>query len=597
MGSILLTLGVVVVAIVCFIKEWFPLDITALMVMVLLMVLKLVTPEEGISGFSNSATITVMSMFILSAGVARTGAVDVISRWLVRRGGRKTSQQILVLGAVVGPISAFINNTAVVAVFLPVVEDWCRQRDISPSKLLMPLSFMTVLGGTLTLLGTSTNVVASGLSEQLGYEPFGLFQFTALGLVTATPGLLYLAFVAPRWLPDRKSASNSELLGNYGLKDYISEVVISPDSPLIGQTIQTSLIQRQFDLDVLELIRGEVCFPQPLGDRSLEAHDVLLVRGNRDCLIRIKAERGLAILPDVQFNRESLNQRLTTEEEGIAEVMILSNSGILGSTLKSVRFRQRYNATVLAIQRGDSIVRERLGKVSLRFGDILLLQGPKQNLLGFQSNQGFVVTAQQDLESFRRDKAGIAIAIVVGVIVLATLEWLPILTSAWVGVLLMLFTGCLRPGELYTAVRWDIIFLLAGLIPLGIAMESSGASQFLADYLVKWGGGLPPYLLLTALFLFTSLVTEILSNNACVVLILPIAVKMAESLQLNPYAFMFLVTFAASNSFMTPVGYQTNTMVYGPGGYRFSDFLRVGTPLNLMMAVITPPMVILIYGL
>ncbi len=297
------------------------------------------------------------------------------------------------------------------------------------------------------------------------------------------------------------------------------------------------------------------------------------------------------------FNRASPNQALISEEEGIAEVLMLPNAEILGSTLKEARFRQRYNATVLAVQRGQSVVRERLGQVSLKFGDVLLVQGPKQSLLGFQSSRGFVVTEQRDLETFRRDKAWISIAIIVGVILVATLEWLPIITVAWLGVVLMLLSGCLKPGELYGAVRWDIIFLLAGLIPLGIAMEKSGATQMLADFLVKIGGGLPPYWLLTVLYVITSITTEILSNNACIVLILPIAVKVAEALGLNPYTLMFVVTFAASNSFMTPIGYQTNTMVYGPGGYRFTDFLRVGTPLNVMLTIITPPLAILFYGL
>ena len=595
--TVVLTLGVVLLALICFVGEWFPADVTAIAVMVILMTLGLVTPEEGISGFSNSATVTVLAMFILSAGIDRTGAVQTVSNWFIAWGGKQVSRQILIMGGIIGPISAFINNTAVVAVFLPIVEDWCRKQRIAPSKLLMPLSFITVLGGMLTVIGTSTNVLASGLSEELGYEAFGLFQFTSVGLVTGLVGLIYLAFVAPRWLPQRQSGTTDQVLARYGLNEYISEIVISPSSNLIGQSLRSSQIQRKFDMDVMELIRDGARFPQPIADKQLQAGDILLVRSQPDCLLRVKETQGIEILPDVQFGQPHIEPALTAGEEGIAEVLILPNAEIVGSTLKETRFRQRYNATVLAIQQGQSVVRDRMGRVPLQFGDVLLVQGPKQSLLGLQTHPGFVLVQEKDLETFRREKAGIAIAILIGVIILAALEWVPILVSAWIGVVLMLLTGCLKPGELYSSVRWDVIFLLAGLIPLGIAMENSGATQWLADRLVALGGEWSGYALLTLFFIITSVVTEILSNNACVVLLLPIAAKVAESLNMNPYAFMFTVMFAASNSFMTPIGYQTNTMVYGPGGYRFSDFLRVGTPLNLLMALVTPPLIIAIYGL
>ena len=595
--TLILTLATVLLALVCFVGEWFPADVTAIVVMVVLMTTGLVTPDEGISGFSNPATVTVLAMFILSAGIARTGAVQVVSNGFVKWGGKQIPQQILVMGAIVAPISGFINNTAVVAVFLPIIEDWCRKQRISPSKLLMPLSYITVLGGMITVIGTSTNVLASGLSEQLGYKPFSLFQFTALGVITCIIGLAYLAFVAPRWLPDRKVADETPLFQRYGLGDYISEILIPPGSSLVGQSLQSSHLQRQFDMDVLELIRDRTHFPQPFANKTLQAGDILIVRARSECLLRVKEVRGIQILPEVEFGSAAINTSLTTQEEGIAEVLILPNAEVVGSTLKEMRFRQRYNAMVLVIQQGQEVVRDRLGKVPLRFGDVLLVQGPKQSLLGLQTHPGLVVTQQRDLEIFRRDKALIAIAILIGVVVLAAVNWLPILTSAWIGVVLMLLTGCLKPGELYSAVRWDIIFLLAGLIPLGVAMEKSGATQWLADRLVALGGDFSGYVLLTLFFVITSLITEILSNNASVVLLLPIAVKVAETLNLNPYAFMFAVTFAASNSFMTPIGYQTNTMVYGPGGYRFTDFFKVGAPLNLLMAVVTPPLIIAFFGL
>ena len=595
--TILLTLGVVVAALVCFIAEWLPVDITALCVAVVLIVLGLVTPEEGIAGFGNSATITVMAMFILSAGITRTGVVQIFRDLLLKWGGKSISRQILVMGLLVGPISAFINNTAVVSIFIPIVEDWCRKRGVSPSKLLMPLSFVTILGGMITVIGTSTNVLASGIAEDLGYGEFKLFQFTALGIITFVIGLAFLAFIAPRLLPNRISLNSDRVSEDYGLSDYVTEVIVKPNSPLIGKTLRTAQLRRDFQVDVLEIIREGERLPQPIASRPIQDNDLLMVRGKTEDVLKIRTEQDLDILPDLKFNPQSLETELSSVNEGIAEVLILSNSRLIGTTLKDLKFRQRYNLTVLAIRRGEALIRDRLNVTPLRFGDLLLVQGAKQSLLGLQTTRELLVIEQKQPEAIRRDKAGLAIAIILGVIIVAAFDWLPILVSALIGVVLMIVTGVLKPGELYGAVRWDVIFLLAGLIPLGTAMENSGATKWLADSLLAVGGNLNGYWILLLFFIATSLITEILSNNASVVLLIPIAAEIAKSLDLNPIAMMFAVTFAASNSFMTPIGYQTNTMVYSPGGYKFSDFFRVGIPLNILMAIVTPILIIKFYGL
>lgn len=595
-NPIFLTLCVVVLALISFVGEWFPADITALITAIVLMTLGLVTPDEGISGFGNSATITVLAMFILSAGISKTGAVRIARDALIQWGGTGLRQQIFVMGIIVGPITAFINNTAVVAVFLPVIEEWCQKRNISPSKLLMPLSHVTVLGGMITVIGTSTNVLASGISKQLGYGDFKLFQFTALGVVIFGVGLLYLVFAAPLLLPDRKTAGD-RLNQDYGLTDYVSEVVITPGSDLISRSLRSSELQRKFDIDVLELIRDDSHFPQPVADKVLCAGDILLVRGSREELLKIREEQGLSILPDVQFGKKSATSELSSDEEGIAEVLILSNSRLVGSNLTELRFRQRYNSTVLAIRRGEELIRQRLGKVRLRFGDLLLVQGPKQSLIGLQTSRELLTLNQQDAEDLRKNKAWVAIAIILGVIGVSALDWVPILVASLIGVAAMIVTGCLRPGEIYGAVRWDVIFLLAGLIPLGVAMEKSGATQWLAEQLVAVGDNLSGYWVLVFFYLVSSLLTEILSNNATVVLMIPIAVGVAKTLGLSPYSLMYAVTFASSNSFMTPIGYQTNTMVYGPGGYKFLDFTRIGAPLNLLLTFVTPLLIIQLYGI
>lgn len=596
-NPVLLTFLILGFALTAFIAEWLPVDITAIIIAVVLILVGLVTPEEGISGFSNSATITVMLMFILSAGVAKTGIIQLARDFLLKWGGKDLSRQIFVMGMVVGPTTAFINNTAVVAVFLPIIEDWCKRQGISPSKLLIPLSYATVMGGMITVIGTSTNVLASGLSKQLGYGEFGLFQFTALGLITFAVGLTYLTIMAPRLLPARKTPDSGKLGQEYDLNDYISEVVVTPSSNLIGQTLRSSGIQRKFDIAILEIIRNNIHFSQPLADKVIAAGDILLVRGRREDLLQIREERGLDILPDVKFRQEEINSEMSTGEEQIAEVLILSNSRLNGSTLKDLRFRQRYNATVLAVRRGQELLRERLGKTPLRFGDLLLVQGPKESFVGLQTTRELLVLEPKDMEALRQNKAWIALSIILGVIIVAALNWASILVSAFVGVILMILTGCLKPGEIYSAVRWDIIFLLAGLIPLGIAMEKSGTTVWLANHLVMIGGHLSGFWILTFFYLTTTLLTEILSNNAAVVLMIPVAVEVAQTLELNPLAFMFAVTFAASNSYMTPIGYQTNTMVYGPGGYKFLDFTRIGAPLNLILTILTPTLIVWLYGL
>ncbi|MGF1513631.1 MAG: SLC13 family permease [Elainellaceae cyanobacterium] len=596
-NPIALTLGIIVFALVAFVAEWLPVDLTALVISVILMLTGLVTPEEGISGFSNVATVTVMSMFILSAGVSKTGVIQLVRDFLLQYGGKHISRQILVMGFIVGPVTAFINNTAVVAVFLPVVEEWCRKQGMSPSKLLIPMSYATIMGGLLTLIGTSTNVLASSISQQLGYGAFGLFQFTKLGIVVFLIGMVYLALVAPRLLPTRRDPYSDVMDEGYGMRDYVSELIITQNSSLVGQTLRSTEIQRKFDIDILELVRNGSHFPQPLANKTLKEGDVLIVRGSKEDLLAVRSQRGMEIGPDMEFGSNSIEAELTSQEEGLAEILILSNSRLSGATLKELRFRQRYNATVLAIRRGQDVIRERLGKVPLRFGDLLLVQGPRESFIGLQTSRELLVLEHRGTEPLRWDKAWIALSIVVGVVLMAAFNIAPIVVSALAGVVLMVLTGCLKPGELYGTVRWDVIFLLAGLIPFGIAMDKSGATTWLADLLLRVGGNLSGYWTLLLFYLATVALTEILSNNASVVLMVPIAAKVATSLALNPLAFIFAVVFAASNSYMTPIGYQTNTMVYGPGGYRFLDFVRVGAPLSLTLALVTPLLIIKFYGL
>ncbi len=595
--ELILTLSILILALIGFITEWLSAEFIALSATILLMLFKIITPEEGLSGFSNSATITVCAMFILSHGVTRTGIVQTVRNFLIKWGGKNPTRQILVLGGVIGPISAFINNTAVVAIFLPLVEDWCKQQKISVSKLMIPLSYVTILGGMMTLLGTSTNILASGVSDKLGYGEFNIFQFTPLGIFTFLIGLIYLAYIVPKFLPNRKSPNSFLEDQDYNLKNYLSELIITPQSNLVGQTLKSSEIQRRFDLDVLKLIQNGIEFSQPFADKVLSVGDILIVRSRKEELLKIREEKGLSLVPDIQFKSENLESLLASQTEQMGEALILSNSRLIGLTLKDLRFRQRYNVTVLAIRRGSEILKGQLGKIPLRFGDLLLIQGSKQSFIGLQNTREILVLEQQNIEKLRTEKAAIALSIIIGVILVSAFGLTSILLSSLVGVILMLVTGCLKPGEVYGAVRWDVILLLAGLIPLGVAMENSGTTQLIAKQLAALGENVSGFWVLTCFYIFTSLLTEILSNNASVVLMIPIAVEVATSLNLNPMAFIFAVTFAASNSFMTPIGYQTNTMVYSAGGYKFFDFVRAGTPLNILMAIVTPILIVVLYGL
>ena len=451
---IVLTLIILFSALISFIFEFFPADTTAIGIMVILIVCGLVTPEEGTSGFSNSATITVMAMFILSGGITRTGGLQVVRDILFQIGGKNLNKQIALMGIMVGSISAFINNTAVVAVFLPIVEAFGKKQKISLSKLLIPLSYTAILGGVITTIGTSTNILASGLSKQLGYGEFSIFLITPIGIPVFIVGLIYLTFFSSRILPDCKSINDDGFNVDYGMKDYVSEIIITPRSNLVGQSLRQSKIQRKFDIDVLEIIHNNIHFPQPLADRILSLGDILLVRGSKEDLLQIRDEKGVDILANIKFHKRQFKDEINYREDKIAEVLILSNSRLIGSTLKDLRFRQRYNATVIAIRRGEELLRTRLGKVRLKFGDLLLVQGPKESFIGLQTTRELLVLEERDIETLRQSKAYIAIAIIFGVVTIAALEILPILVSSLVGVILMIFTGCLKPGAVsYTHLR------------------------------------------------------------------------------------------------------------------------------------------------
>lgn len=577
--EIVLVLTILAGAVACFATERLPVDLVALLVLSALLVSGILTPEQAVSGFSNTATVTVAAMFVLSAGLVRTGVVRLLGKWLTGVGRLGLRPTLLALMALIGVVSAFINNTAAVAIFLPIVLGMARDSGISPSKLLIPLSFASMFGGVCTLIGTSTNILVSSIAAQHGLSPFGMFELAPLGLVLFAVGALYLLTAGVRLIPDRRAGA--DLTQSYGMGDYLTEILVLPDSPAVGRLLRDSPLVRDLDLDVLEIQRDGRLLPAPGAETVLAANDLLRVRCDVRKIRQAEKQEGIVLKSGLKWRDEDLR----ASEAALLEAVIVPGSALVGKTLKEAGFRQIYGGTALAIRHRGEVMRERLGMTRLRSGDVLLVEVRRDRVEALKRNPDFVVVSEIGLDEPRRGKLLLAVAIVAGVVVSATLG-LPIVGSAILGSVLLVLTRCLTLDEAYRAIEWRVVFLLGGILPLGLALEKSGAARLLSSLLVDTIGAWGPLALLSAFYLLTSLLTEAMSNNATAALLAPIAISAASSLGVDPRPFLVAVTFAASASFMTPVGYQTNTLIYGPGHYRFGDFLRIGTPLNLLFWLI-----------
>ncbi|MDQ4076287.1 MAG: SLC13 family permease [Chloroflexota bacterium] len=579
--EVAIVLAILFVTVVVLMTEALRVDVVAVLVMGTLVAMGLLTPEEGIEGFANPATVTVGAMFILSAGLQRTGAVNTLGRWLLRVAGRSQGRLITGVMLVVAGLSAFINNTAAVAVLMPLALRVSREMKMSPSKLLMPLSFAAMFGGVTTLIGTSTNILVSAIADQRGVGAFGMFEFLPLGLVMVGLGMLYMLLIGRHLIPERQSEDNT-VVDRYDLRHYLTEVIVLPGSPLVGWTLEEAQLGLDFDLNIVDIIRGNREIPLPSARRHLRSGDVLLVSGNVRTLLAIVGRRGWKLVPEAALGDLFLGDDAYT----LAEAVVAPGSSLVGQTLRSSGFRRRYGAVVLGMQHHGALVRENLANQPLAAGDLLLLYGERENINQLHSNKDFLMLADVPDRRFRRRKAPVAIAIVAAVVLLAALELLPIVIAAVLGCVAMVLTGVLKLENAYDALDAQVLVMLAGILSLGVAMEKSGTAAFLADLVVDLAGPYGLVALLSAFYLMTSLLTEMMSNNAAAALLAPIAISLATGLDVNPRPFLIAVTFAASSSFMTPIGYQTNTMIYGPGGYRFSDFTRVGAPLNILFWIV-----------
>ena len=578
--EMVLVLIVVLSAVILFITEKVPLDLVALTIIATLMLSRIITLEEGLSGFSNPATVTVGAMLVLSAGLFKSGAVNILGTGLHKLSRYGSRIMTLTMMTCIGAISAFINNTAAVAMLLPVVMDTARNMRMAPSKLLMPLSFASMFGGVCTLIGSSTNILVSSIAERYGQPGLGMFEMTQLGLVFFFAGTAYMLVVGSRLIPDRRR--EDDLTQRFAMGEYLTEIVLLPEAKSVGRTIADAPLGKDIDLEILEVRRhaGRLQFPGP--HTMLQADDILLVRCNAAQITRLQEREGITLKSEMQWRDKDLE----SDETRLMEAVVAPYSVLDGRSVRGIRFKDNFGATVLAIRHHGELVHENLNARILRGGDMLLLKVRTDSFKRLRDSPAFVMLSDVGLSTFRTQKLLTALAIIAAVVGAAALNVVPIVISAISGCALLILTGCLTMEEAYQAVEWKIIFLLAGVLTLGVALEKTGTALLLSNWLIATVGLWGPIALVSVFYLITSLLTEAMSNNATAALLTPIAIAAAQSLEVDPRPFLMAITFAASASFMTPVGYQTNTLIYGPGQYTFKDFLRVGAPLNILFWIL-----------
>ena len=586
----LITVLVLFLSLILFIRNTIAPELTGLLCVGIFIVTGVLTPEKALSGFGSPSLITLMGLFAVSSALFKSGALDRVRELISSENIKTPRKLILLITFLIAPISGIVPNTPVVASLLPLIEGWCERRNISPSKVLLPLSFATLLGGTLTLLGSSVNLLVSDISQQLGYGSLELFSLTSIGIPVWLIGTTYMILVSDVLLPDR--GRNKDFIKNGNMNIYFTEVTIPSSSELVGQSVRNSRLQRRFDVDVLELQRnGKVILP-PLADRKFEPEDRLIVRVTRADLLRLQQEHTILL---AENKRSILGTNLLSTEEGTKtfEALLPSGSTLAGASLRELRFRQRHNATVLALRRGQQTVQERLGQAVLRAGDVLLLQAPLDSIRGLQASNDLLILDQFEDDLPFLIRKPIAIAIAIGMVLLPSLTNIPLVGSVLLAVIAMVAFGCLRPAEIQRSIRLDIILLLGSLSSFSVAMQVTGLADLIAINLDFVLSGMPLYFALIVIFVATVILTQFISNAASVALILPVAIQFSSVLGISPNALIMLVLFGASQSFLTPMGYQTNLMVYGPGRYRFFDIAKYGAGLTLIMSLIVPALIIL----
>ena len=601
--EIVFVLLLLVGAIVSFAREKIPADVTSLLIFALLVAGAALFPSSTLPSvsqlltvFANPAPITIASMFIISAGLERCGVINSLTGLLQKTTRYGYRRLLLILIIPVALVSAFINNTPVVVILLPVVISLSSNMGIAASKVLIPLSYASIFGGTCTLMGTSTNILGSSLITAAGYKPFTMFEFTVVAGPLAIIGAIYLMLFGKYLLPDRESLGS--LIPAEAKKEYIAEAFVRPDSPLVGEAVEETRILNQSGIRLVEIIRAGSPVPGNLRKIVLEGGDRVVLACRPSGIAEAREFEGIILTAEKDADLEPISAR----QASIVEAVVAPNSPAVGRTITDMNFRQRFRTLILAVHRDGKNMTADFQKTPIAVGDTLLLLGPDESLNALRRSGDLLLLDQPAIPAdTRRRKAPIAIGVLVGVVVAATLNLMPIAAATILGVALLFLTGCLKPQEGYQSVEWKILILIYGMLGLGAAMESSGATHLFTDFTSRNLESLvpaawQPFVLLAVIYLISSIFTEFLSNNATVVLVVPMAISLALSLGLDPRPFAIACCIGSSASFATPIGYQTNTLVYGVGAYRFTDFLKIGLPLNLIYAIGTILLVPIVWG-
>lgn len=581
MSPIAVTLILLLLAVVLFATEKIPVDIVGILLVIALVMTNVLTVQEGLSGFGDNIIITIGGLFVLTGGLVKTGIVDLIGRRLYRIAGNNVFLLTALIMFVAAACASVLKNTTTTAMFVPVVLGLASRAKIAPSKLLMPLAFGAILGGSCTLIGTSTNLAVSGAMQRYGMAPYSMFELTPVGVIMVAVGLVYMLFVGIRLLPDR--GAKESLTEQYHIREYISEVFVSPGSDLIGKTLGEANINLELDLNVIGIIRGKEERISPSPKARIELGDLLIVQGKIADILNIKSEVGLEIKPDFKLN----DRDLVTADVELLEVMVMRDSSLVGQTLKTVNFRQSYNLTVLAINRHGETFLEKISSVRLKFGDVLLVQGNRSHIEPFVTEGEMLLLEDVSADSMRTAKrhwaiAAFALFLALSLSKLATGFEIPLAVAVLLGVLLLLATKTIRHNELYSLIDFRLLVLIACMMSFGIAMEKTGTDKYLAALIIENFQSYGSVAVLAGFFVLTVALTQPMSNQAAALVVLPVAVQTAVALGLNPRTFAVAITYAASFSFITPLE-PACVLVYTPGRYRFMDFVKIGTILTIIV--------------
>ena len=595
-SSIIFIIVLISILVVLFIWEPMPISLLAVLVPISLTIfgdLSKMSVEDALSGFGNSATITVMAMFVFSAGIQRSGAVQLLGDKISNLTGENPRRQIALISALTGSTSGIVNNTPVVAALIPMVRELGRKTGVSPSKLLIPLSYTAMLGGTVTLIGTSTNLLASQVSDRMLNHPFSMFEFTGLGIIVLLIGITYLLTVGYKLIPSRLEVEE-DLTDEYEMSGYLTEVLIGKDCSFVGKSFNEIAEDKELDYDIVRIIRNGKQFMEPLNAKTLRAGDHLIIRARKETLLELVKSKGMKTLPEMVVDDQSIEQPL--EGETLIEVVVPAHSFLVNKTLSEINFLERYDCNVLALRRGEELTHQKMKDYRFQPGDLILLLATEKTLERLSKNNNFIIDHEYDPNLFDKSKMLISAGILAFFILTVSLNILPVAIAALSGAFLMVLSGVINKNDFFTSIDWEVYFLLSGLIPMGMAIEKSGAASYIAAKIINLADLLPAIVIAMVIYLSTSVIANVVGNNASALLMLPIAIGTAQQLTVNPFAFVLITTFAASAAFASPVGYQTNLMVYSSGGFKFKDFIIVGAPLQILLAVIVPLLVRLIWG-